>query len=77
MFRLHVFPIADPCLFKRLKYLQLSPEEKLVNRNALYMLVGGLVVLVVVLGVYIYDKESKPDGVELKIGEGGISIQEN
>jgi hypothetical protein len=59
------------------EHLQLSPEEKIVNRNALYMLVGGLVVLVVVLGVYIYDKESKPDGVELKIGEGGISIQEN
>lgn len=48
-----------------------------MNRNALYMVIGGLAVLVVVLGVYVYDKESKPDGVELKIGEGGISIQEN
>jgi len=57
--------------------LPLNPKEKDVNRNALYMLVGGLIVLVVVLGVYIYDKESKPDGVELKIGEGGVSIQEN
>ncbi|MBP1856792.1 hypothetical protein [Rhizobium herbae] len=47
-----------------------------MNRNALYMVIGGLVVLVVVLGIYVYDKESKPDGVELKIGEGGISIQE-
>ncbi len=48
-----------------------------MNRNALYMLIGGLIVLVVVLGVYIYDKESKPEGVELKIGENGVSIQEN
>ena len=48
-----------------------------LNRNALYMLIGGLVGLVVGLGIYIYDKESKPDGVEVKIGEGGISIEEN
>ncbi|OBZ94229.1 membrane protein [Pararhizobium polonicum] len=48
-----------------------------MNRNALYMVIGGLAVLVVVLGIYVYDKESKPDGVELKIGQGGISIQEN
>ncbi|HTO30633.1 MAG TPA: hypothetical protein VL202_05590 [Pararhizobium sp.] len=48
-----------------------------MNRNALYMIIGGLVVLVVVLGVYVYDKESKPNGVELKIGNNGISIQEN
>ena len=27
-----------------------------LNRNALYMLIGGLVVLVVGLGIYIYDK---------------------
>jgi hypothetical protein len=52
-------------------------KEMKLNRNALYMLIGGLVVLVVGLGIYIYDKESKPDGVEVKIGEGGISIQEN
>ncbi len=52
-------------------------KEIKLNRNALYMLIGGLVVLVVGLGVYIYDKESKPDGVEVKIGEGGISIEEN
>ncbi|WP_438748606.1 hypothetical protein [Pararhizobium sp. O133] len=48
-----------------------------MNRNALYMIIGGLVVLVVVLGVYVYDKESKPDSVELKIDNNGISLQEN
>ncbi len=48
-----------------------------MNRNALYMIIGGLVVLVAVLGIYVYDKESNPDGVELKIGNDGTSIQEN
>ncbi|WP_275782571.1 hypothetical protein [Pararhizobium gei] len=48
-----------------------------MNRNLLYMIIGGLLVAVVGLGLYVYDKESKPDGIELKIGEGGISVQEN
>ncbi|MEA3534767.1 hypothetical protein [Rhizobium sp. CC-YZS058] len=48
-----------------------------MNRNMIYAVLGGLVVLVVVMGVYIYDKESKPDGVELRIGENGVSVQEN
>lgn len=41
------------------------------------MIIGGLIVAVAALGYYVYDKERQPDGVELKIGEGGVSIQEN
>lgn len=52
-------------------------EGNAVSRNALYMIIGGLAVLVVVLGIYVYDKETQPAGIELKIGEGGVSIQEN
>lgn len=48
-----------------------------MNRSALYMIIGGLIVAVIALGIYVYDKESQPKGVELKIGEGGVSIQEN
>ncbi len=48
-----------------------------MNRNMLFLIIGGLIVLVAGLGFYIYDKESKPDGIELKIGEGGVSIKEN
>ncbi|EJN04168.1 hypothetical protein [Phyllobacterium sp. YR531] len=48
-----------------------------MSRNVLFLIIGGLIVLVAGLGFYIYDKESKPDGIELKIGEGGVSIQEN
>ncbi|TCM58998.1 MULTISPECIES: hypothetical protein [unclassified Rhizobium] len=47
-----------------------------MNRNGLYALLGALVVLVIVMGVYIYDREKEPEGVELKIGENGISVQE-
>jgi len=48
-----------------------------MNRNGLYLVIGALVVLVVVLGAYLYRQETKPEGVELKIDDNGISIQKN
>ncbi|WP_156464880.1 hypothetical protein [Mesorhizobium sp. Root552] len=48
-----------------------------MNRNTLYLVIGALVVAVIVLGVYVYREESKPSGVELKIDDSGISIQQN
>lgn len=48
-----------------------------MNRNGLYLTIGALLVAVIGLGVYAYREETKPAGVELKIGEGGVSIQEN
>lgn len=48
-----------------------------MRQNSLYLLIGALVVVVVGLGIYIYREESKPAGIELKIDESGVSIQEN
>lgn len=48
-----------------------------MNRNTLYLLVGALAVVVVALGIYIWREEGKPEGVEIRINEGGISVQEN
>jgi RsiW-degrading membrane proteinase PrsW (M82 family) len=48
-----------------------------LNRNTLYLVIGALVVAVIVLGIYVYREESKPSGVELKIDDSGISIQQN
>jgi RsiW-degrading membrane proteinase PrsW (M82 family) len=48
-----------------------------MKQNQLYLIIGALLVAVIVLGIYIYREESKPAGVELKIDESGISIQEN
>ena len=47
------------------------------NRNGLYMIVGALIVIVIGFGIYTYREETKPAGVEIKIGEGGVSVQEN
>jgi len=48
-----------------------------MNRNMLYLVIGALVVIVVVLGAYTYRQQTKPEGVELKIDDNGISIQKN
>ena len=42
-----------------------------MKQNQLYLLVGALIVLVVVLGAYVWREESKPEGIELKIDEFG------
>ncbi len=46
------------------------------GKNGLYMIIGALVVAVVVLGGYVYHEQTKPKGVELSIGQDGISVQE-
>lgn len=48
-----------------------------MNQNRLYMLLGALLVAVIVMGFYIWREESKPDGVELRIDQNGVSVQEN
>jgi hypothetical protein len=52
-------------------------KEHTLNRNGLYLIVGALLVVVIGLGIYVYREETKPAGVELKIGKGGVSIKEN
>jgi hypothetical protein len=45
------------------------------NRNLLYVAVGALVVVVAGMGAYIYHEKQQESGVELKIGDQGVSIQ--
>lgn len=47
-----------------------------MNRNTLYLLVGLLGVGLMVVG-YLYYQESQKSGVEIRIGDQGISIDEN
>jgi hypothetical protein len=43
--------------------------------NILYLVVGALVVVVAVLGYQLYQDKKKPEGVNINLGPGGISIQ--
>lgn len=48
-----------------------------MKQNMLYLIIGALVVVVIALGVYVYREQTRPKGVELKIDDQGISIQQN
>ncbi|QKC75705.1 hypothetical protein [Mesorhizobium erdmanii] len=48
-----------------------------MKQNTLYLIIGALIVVVIALGVYVYREQTKPKGVELKIDDKGISIQQN
>jgi RsiW-degrading membrane proteinase PrsW (M82 family) len=52
-------------------------KERPMKQNTLYLLIGALLVAVIGLGVYVYREQTKPQGVELKIDDKGISIQQN
>jgi predicted negative regulator of RcsB-dependent stress response len=46
-----------------------------MNRNVLYLVIGGLAVVVAVLGYQFYQERQNTTGVEIKIGDGGVSIE--
>ncbi|QNH37378.1 hypothetical protein [Aminobacter sp. MDW-2] len=48
----------------------------LMKQNNLYLIIGALAAAVIALGIYVYRQETKPKGVELRIDETGISVQE-
>jgi RsiW-degrading membrane proteinase PrsW (M82 family) len=51
--------------------MQLGP----INRNTLYLIVGALAVVVVVLAYQLYQDRKEPQGMQINVGPGGISIE--
>ncbi|MBZ9761822.1 hypothetical protein LB553_13200 [Mesorhizobium sp. CA8] len=48
-----------------------------MRQNTLYLIIGALVAAIIALGIYVYREQTRPKGVELKIDDKGISIQQN
>lgn len=48
-----------------------------MQQNRLYLVIGALVVVVLALGIYVWREESKPEGIEIKVDQDGISVQQN
>jgi len=46
-----------------------------MNRNALYLVIGALVVITVVFGYQLYQERQKTTGIEINVGKSGISIE--
>ena len=51
--------------------MQLGP----INRNTLYLLVGALAVVAVVLAYQLYQERKEPQGMQINVGPGGITIE--
>lgn len=48
-----------------------------MKTNNLYLIIGILVAAVVVLGIYVWREQTKPEGVDIRIDQGGVSIEKN
>jgi RsiW-degrading membrane proteinase PrsW (M82 family) len=46
-----------------------------MSRNVLYLVIGALAVVVAVLGYQFYQDQQNTTGVEIKLGDGGVSIE--
>jgi RsiW-degrading membrane proteinase PrsW (M82 family) len=46
-----------------------------MNRNILYLVIGALAVATAVLGYQFYQERHKTAGIEINIGERGISVE--
>ena len=46
-----------------------------MNRNVLYLIIGALVVATSVFGYLFYQEQHKTTGIEINIGERGISVE--
>ena len=47
----------------------------MIRSNVLYLIIGALAVAVGVLGYNLYQDRKEPKGVQINLGEKGLSIQ--
>jgi hypothetical protein len=49
--------------------------DQTMYRNVFYLTIGALAVVAVVFGYQFYQDRHKPTGIEINIGERGISVE--
>jgi hypothetical protein len=47
----------------------------MARNNLLYLVIGALVVAAIFLGYQLYESRQPKDGVEIKLGPDGVSVQ--
>jgi hypothetical protein len=47
----------------------------MTRTNVIYLVLGALIVAVAVLSYQLYQERRQPEGVQIKIGPGGVSIE--
>ncbi len=46
-----------------------------MNRNVLYLVIAALIVATAVVGYLFYQERQKTTGIDINVGNGGVSIQ--
>ena len=46
-----------------------------MNRNVLYLVITALVIATMVLGHQLYQERQKTTGIDINVGERGISVE--
>jgi hypothetical protein len=69
MARTYTAPSASMPLFAHCR----SPG--MTNRNVLYLIIGGPVVALGVLGCNLYQAKKEPEGLQINVGPNGLKIQ--
>ena len=47
----------------------------MTRNNMIYLVVGALVIVVGVLGYSLYQEKKEPQGVQINLGPGGLTIE--
>jgi hypothetical protein len=71
---------SDPPTFASPRRVSVFPDLRpnqgdVMNRQILVAVVVLLAVGVGVLGYQLYEEKKQPDGIEIKIGENGVSVE--
>lgn len=47
----------------------------MTRNNLLYLVIGALAVVAAILGYNLYQEKKQPEGMQINVGPGGISIE--
>jgi hypothetical protein len=47
----------------------------MTRNNLLYLIIGALAIVVAILAWNLYQAKKQPEGVQINIGPGGVSIE--
>jgi hypothetical protein len=64
--------LPDARLAAHFKAMEIS-----MSKQGLYAIVAVLAIAIIGLGIYVYQQESKPSGIEIQVNEQGISVDTN
>ena len=54
---------------------EIETDRENMNRSALYLIIGILIVAGVAMGYQLYSERQKTDRIEIDVGKNGISIE--